>query len=114
VSLLTPDRLTELRTGPLAERLTLAAFAAGLVLGVLHPAGLVAGGVLVGLVAPSLPRALLFGLYLGGLVLLAFVVSLLLVGTAGRVVAMGQLTLLSVTVGLAFPTLGALAVRGVV
>ena len=114
MSLLTPDRLTELREGPLADRLTLAAFAVGVALGAVHPAGLVAGGVLVGLVAPTLRRAFLFGLYLGGLVLLLFGVSLLFVGTLGRVAAMGQLTLLSVAVGLAFPTLGALAVRGVV
>ena len=86
----------------------------GVVLGAVHPAGLVAGGVLVGLVAPTLRRAFLFGLYLGGLVLLVFGVSLLLAGTLGRVATMGQLTLLSVVVGLALPTLGALAVRGVV
>lgn len=114
MSLLTPDRLTELRDGPLADRLTLAAFAVGVVLGAVHPAGLVAGGVLVGLVAPTLRRAFLFGLYLGGLVLLVFGASLLLVGTLGRVVTMGELTLLSVVVGLAFPTLGALGIRGVV
>jgi hypothetical protein len=114
VSLLTPDRLTEYREGPLADRLTLLAFAVGLLLGVVHPAGLVAGGVLVGLAAPSLPRALLFGLYLGGLVLLLFAVSLLLAGTLGPVAAMGQLTLLSVVVGFALPTLGALGGRGLV
>jgi hypothetical protein len=114
VSFLTPDRLTELRAGPLADRLTLAAFTVGVVLGPLHPAGLVAGGVLVGLVAPTLRRALLFGLYLGGLVLLVFALSLLLVGTLGPVAGMGQLTLLSVAVGLGLPTLGAVGVRGVV
>ncbi|MEF8840654.1 MAG: hypothetical protein V5A62_03385 [Haloarculaceae archaeon] len=114
MSLLTPERLADLREGPLADRLTFAAFAVGVVLGSLHPAGLVAGGLLVGLVAPTLRRALLFGLYLGGLVLLVFGVSLLLAGTLGRVAAMGGLTLLSVVVGLAFPTLGALGVRGVV
>lgn len=114
MSLLTPERLTELRDRPLADRLTLAAFAVGVVLGAVHPAGLVAGGVLVGLIAPSLRRAFLFGLYLGGLVLLVFGVSLLLAGTFGRVVGMGQLTLLSVAIGFAFPTLGALGVRGVV
>lgn len=114
MSSLTPERLTDLREGPAADRLTLVAFAVGLVLGVVHPAGLVAGGVLVGLVAPTLGRALLFGLYLGGLVLLVFGVSLLLAGTLGRVAGFGQLTLLSVVVGLALPTLGALGGRGVV
>lgn len=114
MSLLTPDRLTELREGPHADRLTLAAFAVGVVLGAVHPAGLVAGGVLVGLVAPSLARALLFGLYLGGLVLIVFAVSLLLAGTLGPVAGMGELTLLSVAVGLAFPTLGAVGMRGLV
>jgi len=114
VSRLTPERLTDLREGPVADRPTLAAFAAGLVLGVVHPAGLVAGGVLVGLVAPSLRRALLFGLYLGGLVLLVFGVSLLLAGTLVRVAGFGRLTLLSVVVGLVLPTLGALGIRGLV
>lgn len=114
MSLLTPDRLAELRTGPLADRLTLAAFAVGVVIGSIHPAGLVGGGVLVGLAAPTLRRALSFGLYLGGLVLLVFALSLLLAGTLGPVAGMGQLTLLSVAVGLGLPTLGALGVRGVV
>jgi hypothetical protein len=114
VSLLTPERLRELREGPRADRSTLAAFALGLLLGAVHPAGLVAGGVLVGLVAPSLPRALLFGLYLGGLVLLVFVVSLLFAGTLGRAAGLGQLALLSVIVGFAFPALGALGIRGAV
>jgi hypothetical protein len=113
VSLLTRGALTDLREGDRAETLLLAAFVVGLALSVVHWAGLVAGGVLVGVAAPTLRRAFLSGLYLGGTVLLAFVVWLVLVGTVGGWAAMGELTLLSVAAALSLPTLGA-GVRGLV
>lgn len=113
MSLLTPAGLTELREGDRADLLLAGAFVVGLVVGSVHWVGLVIGGVLVGLVAPSLRRAFLYGLYLGGAVLVVFVCWLLLVGTFGKWAGMGQLTLLSVVSGLALPTLGA-GVRGLV
>jgi hypothetical protein len=113
VSLLTPAALTDLREGDRADVLLTAAFVVGVLLGTVHWAGLVAGGVLVGLAAPSLRRAFLSGLYLGGTVLLLFALSLLVVGTFGKWAAMGQLTLLSVGASLALPPLGA-GVRGLV
>jgi hypothetical protein len=113
MSLLTPRALTALRNGDRAEPLLFVAFAVGLALSAVHWSGLVAGGVLVGLLAPSIRRAILYGLYLGATVLFVFVLSLLLFGALGRWAALGQLTLLSVVLGLAFPTLGA-GIRGLI
>ena len=111
MSLLTPAALTDLREGDRAELVMGVAFVVGVVLSMIHWTGLVAGGVLVGLAAPSLRRAFLSGLYLGGTVLLLFALSLLLVGAFGRWATMGQLTLLSVGASLLLPTLGA-GIRG--
>lgn len=113
MSLLTPAALADLREGDRADLVLCGAFLVGIVLGSVHWGGLVAGGVLVGLAAPSLRRAFLSGLYLGGTVLLLFALSLLLVGTFGRWAGLGQLTLLSVGSSLLLPTLGA-GVRGLV
>lgn len=113
MSLLTPAALADLRAGDRSDLLLAGAFLVGVVLGSVHWLGLVAGGVLVGLAAPTLRRAFLSGLYLGGTVLLLFGLWLLLVGTFGRWATMGQLTLLSVGAALALPPLGA-GIRGLV
>ncbi|MFC7227018.1 hypothetical protein N0B31_06355 [Salinirubellus salinus] len=113
MSLLTPAALTDLREGDRADLVLAGAFLVGVVLGSVHWVGLVAGGALVGLAAPTLRRAFLSGLYLGGTVLLLFALWLLLVGTFGKWAAMGQLTLLSVGASLLLPPLGA-GIRGLV
>lgn len=112
MSLLTPDALADLREKR-GEAATVAAFAVGVVLGWVHWAGLIAGGALVGLVAPSFRRALLYGLYLGGVVFALFAASLFVFGTFGRFAGMGQLTALSLVISLGLPTLAA-GVRGLV
>jgi hypothetical protein len=113
VSLLTPAALADLRNGDRSDLLLAGAFLVGIVLGSVHWVGLVAGGALVGLAAPSLRRAFLVGLYLGGTVLVLFALSLLVVGTFGKWAGMGQLTLLSIGASLLLPPLGA-GIRGLV
>jgi len=89
------------------------AVAVGLVVSTVHWLGLVLGGVLVGLVAASLPRALLSGLGFGLVVLLVWWLTLALSGGVGKVTATGELAGLGVVMALVAPVLGSLA-RGVV
>ncbi|ERH10720.1 MAG: hypothetical protein J07HX64_02498 [halophilic archaeon J07HX64] len=85
----------------------------GLVVSTIHWLGLVLGGALVGLVAASLPRALLSGLGFGLVVLLVWWSTLVLSGGVGKVTATGELAGLGVLMALVAPVLGSLA-RGVV
>ena len=85
----------------------------GLVVSTIHWLGLVLGGALVGLVAASLPRALLSGLGFGLIVLLVWWLTLVLSGGVGKVTATGELAGLGVLMALIAPVLGSLA-RGVV
>jgi hypothetical protein len=99
--------LLRVREGPAADWYGAAAFAVAVALGAVHPAGLVVGGVLVGLTATSVTRALVLGLYVGGTVLLLFWGYLFAVGALGAYFAGGQVMLLNVAVTLGLPTLGA-------
>lgn len=85
----------------------------GLSLASIHWLGLVAGGALVGLVAPSLKRALLAGLAFGVTALLVWLVVLATNGVLGKVLATGQFFGIAVLIGVLAPLLGSL-VRGVV
>lgn len=121
MSYLTPAALTGLRRRREGE-LALAAFVLGLVavlvatlVAAVPPgAGLVAGGLLAGLAADSLWRALQFGLYFGGLVIVVWAVALVLFGVLGAVAAATPLSLLALVLGFALPALSAVAVRGLV
>jgi hypothetical protein len=96
-----------LRSGPYSEALFAFTFLVGLALSAVHWTGLVAGGLLLGLLAPSFPRAVQYGFYLGLTVLVGFVAYLLLFGAFGAFAAAGQLTLLAVVVPLVVPPLAA-------
>jgi len=89
------------------------AIVVGLVLSTVHWLGLVVGGALVGLVAASLPRALLSGLGFGLLVATIWALLLALSGALGDVTAMGELAGLGLLVALLAPVFGSLA-RGLV
>lgn len=91
----------------------LLAVVAGLVVASVHWVGLVVGGALVGLVASDLLRALLAGLGFGLLAVTLWAGSLWWVGSLGAVLAMGELALVSVAIGLLTPVVGSL-IRGVV
>lgn len=106
-----PSIRERLRTGPRAELVTGVAALVGLGLATVHWLGLVAGGALVGLVAPTLRRALVTGAYLGGAVAVGFVGWLWLFGALGPAVATGPLFGLSLALSLLCPILGA-GVRG--
>jgi len=121
VSFLTPDGLAAVRERR-GDELVLGAFLLGLVavlattlLPAIPPGtGLMVGGLLSGLAARSLARALQLGLYFGGLVLLCWGFTLVLFGVLGPVAAATPLSLLAVVLGFALPTLAAVAVRGLV
>ena len=83
----------------------------GLALATVHWIGLVVGGVLVGLVAPNLLRAVGYALGFGVVVLVVFVISL--GGALAASLAMSPAIYLTVGAGLGLPVLGSL-VRGVV
>jgi len=100
-----------LRTGPRSELVTLVAFVLAVPLGTVHWLGLVAGGALVGLTASSTRRALVLGVYLGGVTVLVFVGWLWFAGVLGKAIATGQLFGASLAIAFVFPVLGA-AVRG--
>ncbi|USZ72756.1 hypothetical protein [Natronosalvus halobius] len=83
----------------------------GLVLSWFHWIGLVAGGVLVGLVARSLLRALGYGLGFGLVVLVVF--AFVLGSGRGPALEMAPAIYLTVGAALGLPILGSLA-RGIV
>lgn len=87
-----------------------AAFGIGVSL--VHPVGLVAGGLLVAVPAASMGRAVGYGLGFGVVVWLLFATALALDGLFEAYLGMGQLTLLSAGAALGLPLLGALVGRG--
>ncbi|WP_312908697.1 hypothetical protein [Natronosalvus caseinilyticus] len=104
--------LARVRTERLPHLLALfVAVGLGLALSWLHWAGLVVGGVLVGLVARSLLKALGYGLGFGLVVLVVF--AFVLGGGRGPALEMAPAIYLTVGAALGLPILGSLA-RGVV
>ena len=83
----------------------------GLGLASLHWVGLIVAGALVGLVSPTLGRAVAGAIGVGLVVLLAFAVSL--GGAIGPALAMTPVSYLVVAAGIGLPVLGSL-IRGVV
>lgn len=92
---------------------TIAAIAIGVVLASVHWAGLFVGGALCGLVSVSFDRALLAGAGFGALVWLVFTAELLLAGSFGAYLLMGQAFAVSVVLPIVAATLAA-AVKGLV
>jgi hypothetical protein len=66
MSALTPAGLRSFRESDRVDPAVLVAFLVGTALGVVHPLGVVAGAVLVGLVATTPERAVVLGTYLAG------------------------------------------------
>jgi hypothetical protein len=101
--------LARLRANERRRRLVILGVALiGLALGTLHWLGLVLGGALVALPAPSIRRGLANGIGLGVLGLLLFAALLVLEGALGPVLATGMVGGLAVAIGLAAPLLGSL------
>jgi hypothetical protein len=86
---------------------TLVGFAAVIV----HWAGFLLAGALLGVVSPTLRRAVVHGLTFGGLVLLGFGGWLALTGALATWTSLGPLFGISVGAALGLPTLSAVAVR---
>ncbi|WP_410765063.1 hypothetical protein [Haloferax sp. DFSO60] len=103
--------LSAIRTGRYAELALVVATAVGLAVSTVHWGGLVAGGVLVGVLATSVRYAVVSGLTFGGL---ALALQTALVWRSGGLAAyfeMGIILVLSVTIGFALPMLGAVGAR---
>lgn len=113
MSQLTPDALDRFRE-VYGESAMVVGFIVGIVVGSLHWVGLVVAGLIVGIVAPSMWRAIQYGLYVGGLVLFAFALWLIWMGSLGRAFVMGELTALALIVTFALPTVAAGGIRGLV
>ena len=110
----TPEALSEFRESARLEPALAVAFVVGLVATAVHPAGLVVGGVLVGLFATSISRAFVLGLTFGLTVLVAWAVVLLWFGTLVAVATAVPLVYIAIAAAVGLPTLGAVAVRGLV
>ncbi|MWG33966.1 hypothetical protein [Halomarina oriensis] len=100
-----------LRTGEYSDVLVVFTFLVGLAVTAVHWVGLVVGGLLLGVLAPSFWRAVQYGLYFGIAVLAAFLAYLWLFGALGQFAVAGQLTWLALGATLVLPTLAAM-VRG--
>lgn len=105
------ERLERLRTGPRAELVTGVAFLLALPLGAVHWLGLVLGGVLVGVLAPTPRRAVVVAVYLGGTLAALFAGWLALSGDLNEAIATGQLFAASLALAIGLPVLGS-GVRG--
>jgi lipopolysaccharide export LptBFGC system permease protein LptF len=92
---------------------TAGAVVLGLVLAVVHWAGLLVAGALVALPQRSFGRGVAAGVGMGALIVVGFLGQLALAGTFDPVLAMGQPSLLALGIGLLLPAFGSL-VRGVV
>lgn len=114
MSRLTPDPLAALRESNRAAPAIAVAFLLGLAATAVHPVGLAVGGGLAGLLAPSLRRALVLGVWFGVAVLVAWALVLSWYGSLVAVATAVPLIYVAVASGLAVPPLAALAVRGLV
>lgn len=83
----------------------------GLVATLFHWTGLVLGGLLLGVVSKSTPRALIVGASFGLVVWGLFLATLLADGVLLAFAGMGRLTLLNVAITLGFPTVAAAGMR---
>ncbi|QCJ47956.1 hypothetical protein [Haloprofundus sp. MHR1] len=106
--------LAPIRTGRYAELALILATAVGVAATTVHWTGLVVGGVLVGLVATSLSRAVVNGLTFGLVVLFAFAAWLLYEGALSTALQTGQIGVLTVVAAFALPLAAAVAVRALV
>ncbi len=107
-----PSFRQRVRHGRSGEVILILAVVVGLAVSTRHWVGLVLGGALVGLVAPSMRRAFVLGLYYGFIVLGAFAIALALAGGLAKYLAMGQVFVLSLALAVGLAPLGALASRG--
>lgn len=110
----TPASLAAFRGGDRVDVAVALATIAGVAATAIHPAGLAVGGGLVGLLAPTLPRAFALGIGVGLTALLAWSVVLAWVGTLVAVATAAPLVYIALGAGLGVPALSAVAVRGLV
>ncbi|WP_396613027.1 hypothetical protein ACH9L7_07125 [Haloferax sp. S1W] len=105
--------LSDLRTGPRADLALFVATVVGVAAASVHWAGLVVGGVLVGVLATSVSRAGVQGLTFGGVVLAIHVAFVWWAGALDAQLSTGILFVLTIAVGFALPTVAAVGARAV-
>jgi hypothetical protein len=105
------ERLRGVREGPRAEAAILVVFVVGVLASVVHWAGLILAGALLGLVAVSTGRAFVLGVYFGAFVLVAYGVVLAYHGTISAVATAFPLSLGLLAVSVVLPTAAATIVR---
>lgn len=106
--------LSTVRTGSRAELLFVVATVVGLAAASVHWAGLVVGGVLVGLLATSVSRAVVDGLTFGGVALALHVAWLWWQGALAPFFETGILLVATVAIAFALPTVAAIGARALV
>ncbi|KAB1196638.1 MULTISPECIES: hypothetical protein [Haloferax] len=106
--------LSEVRTGRRAELALVVATVVGLAAASAHWAGLVVGGVLVGLLATSVSRAVVQGVTFGGIALSVHVGRLWLRGALDPFFETGILLVVTVAIGFVLPTVAAVGTRALV
>ncbi|KAB1194641.1 hypothetical protein GJR96_14800 [Haloferax sp. MBLA0076] len=106
--------LSEVRTGRRAELALVVATLVGLVAASFHWTGLVVGGILVGLLATSVRRAVVQGLTFGGVALGVHVARLWWHGALDPFFQTGLILVLTVGIGFGLPTVAAIGARAIV
>ncbi|WP_224269467.1 hypothetical protein [Haloprofundus salinisoli] len=107
----TDSALAPIRTGRYAELALILATVVGVAATMVHWAGLLVGGALVGLVATSVSRAVVNGLTFGLVVLFAFAAWILVEGLPSAAVELGDIWALGVVAAFVLPLAAAVAVR---
>ena len=106
--------VSEVRTGRRAELALVVATLVGLAAASVHWAGLVLGGILVGVLATSVSRAVVQGVTFGGVALSVHAVRLWMQGALDPFFQTGVLFVATVAIGFALPTVAAIGARAVV
>lgn len=106
--------LSEVRIGPRGELALVAATILGLAAASVHWAGLVVGGVLVGILATSVSRAVVQGTTFGGVALSVHVGRLWIQGALDPFFQTGILAVATVAIGFVLPTVAAIGARALV
>ncbi|AFK18862.1 hypothetical protein E6P09_08750 [Haloferax mediterranei ATCC 33500] len=106
--------LADLRRGRYAELALVVATIIGLVAAFVHWAGLILGGVLVGILATSVRRAVPQGLTFGGVAVALHIGMVWWQGELDALFAMETIFALTVAIGFVLPMLAAVGARALV
>ncbi|WP_416839324.1 hypothetical protein [Haloferax sp. DFSO52] len=106
--------LEPVRTGHRAELALVVATVVGLAAASIHWAGLVLGGILVGVLATSVSRAVVQGVTFGALAISVHIGRLWIAGALDPFFETGILAVVTVAIGFVLPTVAAVGARALV